>query len=135
MKVVLDSSVILSALLDDEQADYASLILSRLKRCDVYGVVPSLFFMESANALLMAHRRQRLNQETLILLLQTLSIMPLEREESPDLFQTTALAQKHSLTVYDATYLWVALNRGVLLASLDTALRKATLAEGIFYQP
>jgi predicted nucleic acid-binding protein len=135
MKVVLDSSVILSALLEDERADYASAILGQLKRCDVYGVVPSLFFMESANALLMAHRRQRLDQDTLILLLQTLSVMPFERIDSHDLIQTTALAQKHTLTVYDATYLWMAMHRGIPLASPDMALRKAALAEGIFYQP
>ena len=135
MNLVLDSSVVLSALLADEQAEYASLIIGRLKRCEVYGVVPWLFFTEAANGLLMAHRRQRVGQDTLILLLQTLSIMPFERIETPDILQTTALAQKHTLTVYDATYLSIALRGGFPLASLDSALQKAALAEGIFYQP
>lgn len=135
MKLVLDSSVVLSALLEDEQAAYARLIIHQLKQSEVHGVVPGLFLTETANGLLMAQRRGRLDKEKLTLLLKALSIMPFERVELPDVAQTTALAQKHQLTVYDATYLHIALREGVPLASLDGELRKAALAEGVYYQP
>jgi len=41
------------------------------------------------------------------------------------------LADKHSLTVYDATYLELALRRFLPLASLDQELRRAAQAENV----
>ncbi len=41
------------------------------------------------------------------------------------------LADEHTLSVYDATYLELALRRGLPLASLDTALNKAARMSGV----
>jgi predicted nucleic acid-binding protein len=43
---------------------------------------------------------------------------------------TMALAEKHRLTVYDATYLELSLRRGLPLATFDAALRRAAAAAG-----
>ncbi len=39
--------------------------------------------------------------------------------------ETLALARQHTLSVYDAAYLELALRRGAVLASLDGPLRSA----------
>lgn len=41
------------------------------------------------------------------------------------------LARRHRLSVYDAAYLELARRRGVPLATLDTALAAAAVAEGL----
>lgn len=45
------------------------------------------------------------------------------------------LARKHRLTVYDATYLALALGENARLATLDEWLAKAAAAEGVLYSP
>ncbi len=42
-----------------------------------------------------------------------------------------SLSEKHSLTVYDAIYLELAMKRGLPLATLDADLRKAASAENV----
>ena len=41
------------------------------------------------------------------------------------------LARRHRLTAYDASYLALAIQEGVPLASLDRRLKEAAAAEGI----
>jgi predicted nucleic acid-binding protein len=41
------------------------------------------------------------------------------------------LARAHRLSVYDAVYLDLAMDRGLALATRDVALRKAARAEGV----
>lgn len=41
------------------------------------------------------------------------------------------LALRHRLTFYDASYLWLAIDRGVPLATLDAALVAAARREGV----
>ncbi|MDQ2857318.1 MAG: type II toxin-antitoxin system VapC family toxin [Candidatus Eremiobacteraeota bacterium] len=47
---------------------------------------------------------------------------------------TTALAARHALTVYDASYLALALRSGGLLATTDRALRAAAQEYGIAFE-
>ncbi len=42
-----------------------------------------------------------------------------------------ALAERHRLSVYDATYLWLAIDVDGELATLDRALARAAAAEGV----
>lgn len=42
-----------------------------------------------------------------------------------------ALAERHRLSVYDATYLWLAIDVDGELATFDRALAKAATAEGV----
>jgi predicted nucleic acid-binding protein len=42
-----------------------------------------------------------------------------------------ALARERNLTIYDAAYLELALREGLPLATLDRALEKAAVAEGV----
>jgi predicted nucleic acid-binding protein len=46
-------------------------------------------------------------------------------------YETPAFADKHNLTVYDATYLELALRLSLPLATLDEDLRAAAQREGV----
>lgn len=91
-------------------------------------VVPMLWHIETANMLLQAERRRRVTEAECIILTQFLATLPIQtdtegarRAHGPIL----ALARQHRLTVYDATYLDVAIRRGLPLATRDQELEVA----------
>ena len=50
--------------------------------------------------------------------------------------ETLHVARTHALSSYDASYLELALRRGVSLATLDKSLRDAAIAAGVpLYEP
>jgi predicted nucleic acid-binding protein len=96
--------------------------------------VPMLWMFEVANALLMLRRRQRIDQQGYDLARADLgSLRPLVDAEGPQLAlgSVCELAEKHVLSVYDATYLELALRKTVPLASRDSALNKAARRAGV----
>ena len=97
-------------------------------------VIPALWFVEMANSLLVLQRRKKLTKEERKAALETLSGMnfAVDEEAAKAAFQKTSeLAEKYDLTVYDATYLEVALRRNLPLASRDAALISAAKKCGI----
>ena len=89
-------------------------------------VVPGLWFLEIANGLLVLQRRKKLTAEDRKSALATLARLnpAVDEESNKAVFQKTSeLAEKHGLTVYDATYLELALRRKLPLASRDEPLR------------
>ena len=50
---------------------------------------------------------------------------------APGVAMAMALAERHRLSVYDATYLWLAIDTDGELATFDRALAKAAEAEGV----
>ena len=96
--------------------------------------VPALWMFEVANALLMLKRRQRIDQQGYDVARANLGgLRPLVDGEGPQLAlgSICELAEKHSLSVYDATYLELAVRRTVPLASRDSALNKAAKRVGV----
>ena len=96
--------------------------------------VPGLWWIEVANALQMAVRRQRITRSARDEYLQQLQLLPVRtdaRIEELAWSSALALSDRHSLTVYDAVYLELALRRTLPLATLDRALRTAANAEGV----
>lgn len=91
-------------------------------------VVPSLWFIEMANSLLVLQRRKKLTADERKSALDTLGALNLtvDEESAQTAFhKASELADKHGLTVYDAVYLELALRRKLPLASCDEALRQA----------
>lgn len=91
-------------------------------------VVPSLWFIEMANSLLVLQRRKKLTADERKSALDTLGALNLtvDEESARTAFgKASELADKHGLTVYDAVYLELALRRKLPLASRDEALRQA----------
>lgn len=95
--------------------------------------VPALWHLELGNVLLGAKRKGRIDQAGIEKFLTTLEIYAIEVDDETmnvAWSKTLALAESFGLTVYDATYLELALRKGVPLASLDVPLRNAVKKAG-----
>ena len=97
-------------------------------------IVPALWFLEMSNVLLMAQRRHRLTAGERKAAMEKLTALQLtvDEEGTRNAFgKTSELAEKYGLTIYDATYLELALRRSLPLASRDEALRTAAKQCGL----
>lgn len=131
MTLVLDASVMLAWCFDEETrlADNAMDYIEKQG-----AVVPALFFQECSNGFIMGVRRKRFDAATAHRHLEALLHMEIETDESEDSEarkSVLALALKHQLTSYDATYLALAKRRRLPLATLDAALQKAAKKEKV----
>ncbi len=132
MAWIVDASVVLAWCLEDEATPATELLLDR-QRSDA-ATAPSLLMVEVANVLVMAVRRGRMSGPKRDELLDWVLHLPIGVESIPPptiVVRIVALADKHALTVYDATYLELALRLNLPLASLDKDLVKAASAEGV----
>lgn len=129
---VLDASVAVALILGEEAgAAFA-------RHADRPAIAPSLWPLEVSNVLLVNFRRQRLSADGLQKSLGAASAfqVTLDSEGLAWAFTTVAWwAGRHNLTVYDASYLELALRSGLPLASLDQRLRAAAAAEGVALIP
>jgi predicted nucleic acid-binding protein len=93
-------------------------------------LAPPLVWLEVANALL---RGRGLSASDVALRLENLEAAGLEAAGRGPIGARAAtdLAARHGLTVYDAAYLWLAVDIDGELATRDAALRRAATAEGI----
>ena len=116
----------------DEQTD---IILEVFEFIAQFGaVVPQLWRIENANSLKVGIRRRRITMEVRSGILADLDDLPiLADDETGDRawVETLALADKHRLTLYDATYLELALRLSLSLATLDDDLRNAAQREAV----
>ncbi len=123
---VLDGSVPLAWFFEDESDAYAEAVQDSLT--SAVAVVPPLWHLEVANALLVGERRQRTTEAKVTHFLTLLSCLPITVDEETAArawSDTLALARAHNLSAYDAAYLELALRQGLPLASLDEPLRGA----------
>jgi predicted nucleic acid-binding protein len=128
---VLDASVTAAWCFADETTPESDALRDSL--AEQRGVVPSLWHAETTNLLLTAERRRRITSERCAELLELLASLPIDTYDETDRVRgpVLRLARAHRLTVYDAVYLDLAIDRGLPLATRDAALRKAARAEGI----
>ena len=97
-------------------------------------IVPSIWPVEIANALLVGERRKRIRQPEVrrfIELLKGLRILEDGQPFADTVSNILPLAREHDLSAYDAAYLDVAVRRRAPLATIDAALEKAGRAAGI----
>jgi len=96
--------------------------------------VPSLWRIEVANSLSVNLRRGRitpLRRRESLVDLQLLTIFCDQETNDHVWGRTLELSDLHRLTVYDATYLELALRLTLPLATLDEDLRQAAIHEGV----
>jgi predicted nucleic acid-binding protein len=132
LSFVLDGSIPVAFIIEDERTVKVAGLMNRAARDGC--VVPSLWRLEVANALRMAIRRRRLTQKSAAASLMDLEAIKVEADTETDHQAWTItwnLAARHNLTLYDAAYLELAGRRGLPLASLDAALRKAAHNDGV----
>ena len=130
---LIDSSVGLAWVHQDQATPETDQLLAEVES-GISVVVPGLWFLEIANGLLVLQRRKKLTSAERKCALETLARLNLtvDEEAGRAAFQRTSeLAEKHGLTIYDATYLEIALRRKLALASRDTNLREAAKRCGL----
>jgi predicted nucleic acid-binding protein len=131
-RFVLDGSVTLAWLFQDEQYAYADAIIAKLPNLEM--MVPRLWHLEVANVLLVGERRGRCSQADTTQWLAYLGGLPIVLEgetEARAWSDTVNLARQHGLSAYDAAYLELAMRQGLPLATLDTKLKGAAGASGV----
>ena len=126
MPFVLDASVAVCWAFDDEDHPVAELALERVRTDEAR--VPSLWWFEVRNTLIVNERRGRLTESDTATFLRGLARLRV-LDRSPNEADVLALARHHGLTVYDAAYLELARREGAPLATLDAALATAARAE------
>jgi predicted nucleic acid-binding protein len=130
--IVLDASVTLAWCFRDEPSDYAERVLASL--ADEQAFAPSIWLLEVTNALLVAERRGRLSEADVVQVRDILTKLAIQVDESQMdevLGQTLHLAREQGLSVYDASYLRLAMREGLPLATQDQRLRLAAERVGV----
>jgi len=130
---VADSSVAIAWVVHSQSSSATDLLLSDVETGTSF-LVPVLWMFEVANSLLILRRRRRIESWEYERARQYLSDSnPVVDDQGPQLAlgSISALAEKNELSVYDATYLELALRKIVPLASRDAALNRAAKRIGV----
>lgn len=93
--------------------------------------VPSLWWFEIRNILIVAERRKRLTVIKTTAFLRSMRGLKLSIDRTPEETDVIVLARRHGLTVYDSSYLELAIRAGLPLATLDQKLAVAATNEGV----
>lgn len=129
---VLDSSAALAWVLPNENNTANDALLDQI--IESGAAAPGLWPLEIANVLLAAERRGRITLAERQQAVSTLAELPVQIDPntaSQAWRETLNLAASRKLTIYDASYLELALRLRLPLASLDQALRLAAADCGV----
>jgi predicted nucleic acid-binding protein len=131
-RLVLDASVTLCWLFEDQATAYTDSVLDRLGGGDG-AVAPAIWPFEIANAVAVAERRKLVNPSQAVAFLQTLGQLSIAVDRKIEHIFNAVLeaARRYRLSAYDAGYLELAMREALPLATLDAALRNAARAAGV----
>ena len=134
---VIDNSVVMAWCFGDEKSAYADDVLGSLASAEA--IAPSIWPLETGNVLVVAERRRRLNETDTIRFLALINELPINVIQEPPERMTKeilALAREKQISTYDASYLDLAMRKGLPIATQDSGLRKAAKACKIpIYEP
>ena len=119
---VIDSSFLLAYLLPDENSEDVQRFFDRFKIEKIKLIAPCILPFEVFNGLQTAVLRKRVELELAEKLGQRFLLIPITLTDL-DFAKTLLMADKHKLTFYDATYMWLAQQEKILLLSLDKKLQ------------
>jgi predicted nucleic acid-binding protein len=130
--VVIDTSIALSWCFEDEASPETDELFERVR--DEGAIVPGLWHLELGNVLLQAERRGRITPKDVGVRLDLIAELPIVTDQ-----ETTArawreiltMARADRLTTYDATYLELAVRRGLPLLTKDGELVRAAKRIGV----
>jgi predicted nucleic acid-binding protein len=129
---VIDASAAVVWCFDDEATTATHALLDRFE--EEYAEVPCLRHMEMANALAVGERHGRITPARTSEFIALIAGIPIVvGEQTPLLALSTVLdlARSEGLSAYDASYLKLAMRRGLPLATRDDALVKAARRVGV----
>ncbi len=130
MAFVLDSSIACAWAFHDEDHPSAELALDRIRREET-ALVPSLFWFELRNVLVVRERSGRICEADTAAFLRDIALLGITPDPAPEEAEVLRLARRHKLSVYDAVYLELAMRRRMELATLDKALVVACERDGV----
>ena len=123
---ILDCSVTMAWCFEDEITDYSENVFNAL--ITAKAIVPSFWTLEVANVLLLAQRKKRISHIKATEFKSSLNLLPIQVDHSTAhraMNSIMEIAEETNLTIYDATYLELALHTSLPLATLDQDLKKA----------
>lgn len=132
MPLILDNSCTMAWLLRESTMADHDAFGQRLT--DEGAIVPVLWSLEVANALIQGARRNRIDRSDVRKFLVALEQLPIviDRQTADRAWGATlGLTETHALTIYDAAYLELAVRLNLQLATLDRRLAAAARSEGI----
>lgn len=129
---VLDCSVAMTWFFADEISLKTMGILKQLAESDA--LVPTIWPYEVGNVLKCAVKSERITDTQLSSAKGLLAELPIQIDvlsTQHALCDSVAFAMQYDLTVYDASYLELAIRKGLPLATLDKSLNSAAKAAGV----
>ena len=123
---VLDASLALAWCFETETDPFTDAVLDSF--VNHTALVPGIWPLEICNALVVAERRNLLDQASSMRFLNLLHQLPvtIEQESPSRMFgEILLLAREQELSTYDASYLDLAMRSGLPLASRENALIQA----------
>ena len=132
-RFVLDNSVSAAWFFSDESNSYTEGVFQAVTE-DGGAITPALWPIELANALVVAERRKRITASQRGAFLDSLGSLDIEvqlliMEQIFD--EGISLATTYRLSVYDATYLGLAIQQQLPLATQDRELIRAAKEAGV----
>ena len=130
---VADASVAIAWVHPAQATLETDAMLDRLAAGDSL-VVPALWPLEVANALIVLRRRRKLSADEARTAIEVIRELPIaiDHEAAAVAFtRLVDLASKHELTVYDATYIELATRRQLPLASNDARMKQTAIRLGV----
>ncbi len=125
-RFVVDNSIVMAWCFEDERNEYADSILEYLEAGEAF--VPAIWPLEVGNVLLVAERKKRLSEASIVRFLALVNNLPITVEqETPErmLKEIVSLARENGLSTYDASYLDLAMRLGLPISTKDASLLKA----------
>lgn len=119
MAIVVDASVVGAIMFGEPEAETMRAHLARETL-----VAPTLLDYELASLTLKKLRRDPSRRLAALAVLDAALKLPIARVAVPGV-EACALAARTGLTVYDASYLWLAVSRDLEIVTLDDALARA----------
>lgn len=135
MSFVLDNSVTMRWFFGDgkpQELAYAAKVLDALKQDSA--LVPVTWGLEVANVIARAEAKGLVTEARSGVFLEMLEDVDIEVDAATSahaLSGTLQLARRYKLSAYDASYLELALRRGLALATLDEDLQRAAKKAGV----
>ena len=129
MAFVLDALIAACWAFQDDSDPKADLALASMRTGEA--VVPSLWWFEVRNILVVNERRQRISEPDTAAFLRSLSELRIKTDYGPRQAAVLRLARTHRLSVYDAAYLELAQREAIPLGTLDKLLGAAARTEGV----
>lgn len=132
MSIIADISVVLAWRFEEKQTEQALDVLRLIEKVGL--LVPTLWWSELENGILMGERRNRATPVESAAFLKLVRDLPIRTDDAPRHEISDAIiniGRQHHLTAYDAAYVELAIREGASLATFDTAIRRCGTTLGV----